>query len=128
LKCNAIEPSIAARDVPIGTINYNKMNHKDDIYYCFNMWSSPDGWPYLTDEFATQGASFFFSVTGFQKPLKRFDMRYNCDVYVPQTLRIHFKNIINHSKLLTDGYMPVYLEVDNLTYNKLITGTIPFYR
>ena len=91
------------------------------------MWISPDSWPYMTDT-STGKAGFFFAVSGFPEASKSYNDQFKCEVFNPRTLRFHFKNMSNQIKLLSYGHMPVYLEVDNATYLKLIKGQLPFYR
>ena len=81
----------------------------------------------MTDN-STGKAGFFFAVSGFSEAKKVWDDQYKCEVFPPRTLVFHFKNMSNQMKLLSYGHMPVYLEVDNATYLKLIKGQLSFYR
>ena len=123
MKCCAGDPKFQMPKEPI----FNKVNTKDEDYFCFDMWISPGAWPYMTDT-NTGKAGFFFAVSGFSEAKKSWDDHYQCDVFKPRTLRFHFKNMSNQIKLLSYGHMPVYLECDNATYLKLIKGQLPFYR
>lgn len=117
LKCTL---AYAKEDIPCEKV-HNVVYNKDEIYYSYNMWASPDAWPYMT-ETNTGRAGFFFAVSGFSPAEQKFDNQFNCDVFTPRTLRFHFKNLSNQIKLLSYGHMPVYLEVDNQTYLKLMKG------
>jgi hypothetical protein len=75
----------------------------------------------MTD-LSTGKAGFFFAVSGFSEVKKTWDEEYKCEVFTPRTLVFHFKNMSNQQRLLVYGHMPVYLEVDNATYLKLIKG------
>ena len=91
---------------------------KDNVYYRFNMWVSPDAWPYKTEGHSV-GAGFFFAVSGFSDLEKQYNDPFRSDIKI---VRFHFKNLSNQEKLLSYGHMPVYLEVDHPTYKKLISG------
>lgn len=101
----------ADEEVPVDKA-YNKVYGKDEVYYSFNMWATPDAWPYMTDT-NTGRAGFFFAVSGFSEATKKYDEQFGCDIFIPRTMRFHFKNLSAQNKLLSYGHMPVYLEVDN---------------
>ena len=84
------------------------------------MWVGPDGWPYQT-EGNTVGAGFFFALSGFSDIEKQYNDPFKSDLKI-KIVRFHFKNFNSQEKLLSYGHMPVYLEVDDLTYKKLIGG------
>ena len=99
---------------------------QDNADYRFNMWVSPDAWPYKT-EGNSVGAGFFFAISGFHDLEKQHKDPFRSDIS-SKIVRFHFKNLNNQEKLLSYGHMPVYLEVDDLTYKKLISGQLSFYR
>ena len=51
-----------------------------------------------------------------------------CEITVPRSVHINFKNLSNQAKLLSYGHTPVYLEVNNTDYQKLIRGELAFFR
>ncbi len=51
---------------------FNKVYEKFETYYTFEIWVSPDGWPYLP-EMQEGRAGFFFDVTGIPEEVKKID-------------------------------------------------------
>lgn len=93
----------------------------------YEMWTSPDGWPYMT-ELNSGRAGFFFAVSGFPEEQVKMDHSLNCVLAVPRTLHVCFKNMSNQAKLLSYGHTPVCLEVSDENYQQLIAGKMPMYR
>jgi len=46
------------------------------------MWISADSWPYMTDT-NTGRAGFFFAVSGFKEAKKKWDDKYQCEIFEP---------------------------------------------
>ena len=93
----------------------------------FQMYNSPDSWPYMSQTNSGR-TGFFFSVTGVAEQKTKIDAEFGGEVLIPRTLKFHIKNMSNQAKLLSYGHTPVYLEVNNQDYIKLTKGKLPFYR
>lgn len=103
------------------------VKYENETVYQYEMWLTPDSWPYLP-ELTAGRAGFFFSMTGIPEAKVKYDKALNCEVSVPRSVKFTFRNMSNQAKLMSYGHSPVYLEVTNSDYQKLVKGKLPFYR
>lgn len=83
----------------------------EDDLYCYDLWVSPDGLPYV--EGIKTRAQFFFSVTGVPECTS---------VEKRRTLRFRVMNLSTQSKLLSYGHKPVFVILNEATYKQAIKG------
>lgn len=58
-------------------------NGEDRPDYSFDLWATPDAWPYMTDS-NIGGAGFFFALSGFPPEITPKN---------PKKVRFHIKNL-----------------------------------
>jgi len=67
---------------------------ENEALYHYEMWLTPDSWPYLP-ELTAGRAGFFFSMTGIPEARVKFDKALNCEVAVPRVVKFTLRNMSN---------------------------------
>lgn len=68
--------------------------YENECLYSYEMWITPDSWPYLP-QLTSGRAGFFFSMTGIPESRQKYDKTLNCEVSEPRTVKFSFKNMSN---------------------------------